>query len=105
MNLDHIARKSYKESPASVIYFIVISSYLYYVRSESILSDETFDKMCKLAFDKQIKHKLLSHLINDDRMKAGSLFDIKPNQYPDFIINDAEKLLRYGVFYGEKVYD
>lgn len=103
MNIDHIARKSYKESSSSVVYFVVLSSYLYYHKDESILSDETYDRMCKLILDKGITHKLLSHLITDDRLNAGSLFDVKAKQYPDFIFKDAEQLLRYGMFYGEKV--
>ena len=59
--------------------------------------------MCKLVIDKNIRHKLLSYLITNDRMNAGSLFDVKANQYPSFIVSDAEKLIRDGLFYGEKV--
>jgi NAD-dependent DNA ligase len=103
MNLDNQARKSYKESTSSVIYFIVLASYLYYIRDESALSDEVFDKLCKLVIDKNIKHKLLSHLITDDRMRAGSLFDVKANQYPVFIVRDAETLIRNNIWYGEKL--
>ncbi len=103
MNLDNQARKAYKESASSVIYFIVLASYLYYIRDESVLSDEVFDKLCKLVIDKKIKHKLLSHLITDDRMSAGSLFDVKSNQYPMFIVKDAETLIRNNIWYGSKV--
>lgn len=98
MNLDHIARESYKESQASVIFWIVLASYLYYIRDESILSDEVFDKMCKLVLDKNIKHSLLSHLITEERMKAGSLFDLKVKDYPLFIVQAGESLLRFGKF-------
>jgi hypothetical protein len=103
MNLDNQARVAYKQSPASVIYFIVLSSYLYYIRDESVLSDEVFDKLCKLVLDKKIKHKLLSSLITDDRMSAGSLFDVKSNQYPMFIVRDAETLIRNNIWYGDKL--
>lgn len=103
MNLDHLARQSYKDNPSSVIYWLILSSYGYYVRMESLLSDETFDKMAKLALDKNIKHSKLQYLVNDDRLRAGSFFDVKPTEYPDFIIEDAEKLLRYGIWYGSKV--
>lgn len=103
MNLDNQARKAYKESASSVIYFIVLASYLYYIRDESVLSDEVFDKLCKLVIDKKIKHKLLSHLITDDRMRAGSLFDVKVTQYPEFIVKDAETLIRNGIWYGSKI--
>lgn len=103
MNLDHLARQSYKDDPSSVIYWLIMSSYLYYIRMESVLSDETFDKMCKLVLDKNIKHSKLQYLVNDDRLRAGSFFDVKPTEYPDFIIEDAEKLLRYGTWYGSKI--
>lgn len=103
MNLDHIARESYKQSPASIVFFVVLASYLYYIRDESILSDEVFDKMCKLILDKGITHRLLSNLITEDRMRAGSLFDVKVQEYPDFIIEAGERLLRFGNLYGDKV--
>lgn len=103
MNLDNQARKSYKESTSSVIYYICLASYLYYLKNESVLSDEVFDKLCKLVLDNKIKHKLLSHLITDDRMRAGSLFDVKANQYPVFIVRDAETLIRNNVWYGDKL--
>jgi hypothetical protein len=103
VNLDNQARNSYKESASSVIYYICLASYLYYIRDESVLSDEVFDKLCKLVIDKNIKHKLLSHLITEDRMRAGSLFDVKANQYPVFIVRDAEILIRNNIWYGEKL--
>ena len=103
MSLDKQAREAYNKSSSSIIYFIVLSSYAYYLRNESFLSDEVFDKMCKLVLDKKITHKLLSHLITDDRMRAGSLFDVKAGQYPSFIASDAETLIRKGYWYGEKV--
>lgn len=103
MNLDHLARESYIDSPSSVVYWVVLASYIYYCKYESILSDEVFDKLCKLILDKKIKHKLLSHLVNDSRMSAGTLYDVKVTEYPDFIIEDAEKLLRYDTWYGREI--
>lgn len=100
---DHIARESYKQSPASVIYWVVISSYAYYFRAESLLSDETYDKMCRLVLDKGITHRRLSHLINDDRLRAGSLFDVKEFQYPLWIVRDAELLINERKWYGTSV--
>jgi hypothetical protein len=94
MNYDNKAREDYKKSPASVVYWVFLASYLYYVRDESILSDETFDKMMKLILDKNLKHSLLSHLITEEDLRAGSLFRLKPSQYPNFIAEAGEKLLR-----------
>ncbi len=94
MNLDNQARTSYKQSPSSAVFYVVLASYLYYVRFESVLSDEVFDKMMKLILDKNIKHSKLSHLITDDDLRAGSLFKLKVTDYPQFIIEQGERLLR-----------
>jgi hypothetical protein len=94
MNYDQKARDSFKKSPSSAVFFVVLASYLYYVRDESILSDETFDKMMKTILDRNIKHSLLSHLITEEDLKAGSLFRLKPKDYPQFIIEAGERILR-----------
>lgn len=94
MNYDQQARDSLKESPSSAVFFVVLASYLYYVRDESILSDEVFDKIMKLILDRNIKHSLLSHLITEEDLKAGSLFRLKPKDYPQFIIEAGERIIR-----------
>lgn len=88
------ARNDYKQSPKSAVYWCVVASYLYYMRDESILSDEVFDRMMKLILDKQIKHSKLSHLITDEDLRAGSLFRLKVRDYPDFIVDQAERIVR-----------
>jgi len=50
--------------------------------------------MAKVILDKGIKHSLLSHLITDDDLRAGSLFRLKASDYPDFIFEEAERLIR-----------
>jgi len=94
MNLDNQARIAYKQSPSSAVFFVVLASYLYYVRFESVLSDDVFDKMTKLILDKNIRHSKLSHLVTDDDLRAGSLFRLRSTDYPDFITEQAEKILR-----------
>lgn len=94
MNYDQQARGSFKESPSSAVYFVCLASYLYYVRDESILSDEVFDKMMHTILDRNIKHSLLSHLITEEDLKAGSLFRLSPKDYPDFIVEAGERILR-----------
>lgn len=97
------ARNDYKQSPKSAVYWVVIASYLYYCRDESILSDEVFDKIMKLILDKKIKHSKLSHLVTDDDLRAGSLFRLKVKDYPDFIVDQAERMIRETfVFRGEQ---
>lgn len=94
MNLDNQARAAYKQSPSSAVYYVVLASYLYYVRFEGVLSDDVFDKMMKLILDKNIRHSKLSHLITDDDLRAGSLFRLRATDYPYFITEQAEKILR-----------
>lgn len=94
MNYDNLARLHYKKNPKSAVFWFVISSYAYYVRDESFLSDEVFDKMAKVILDKGIKHSLLSHLITDEDLRAGSLFRLKASDYPNFIFEEAERLIR-----------
>lgn len=94
MNYDQKARDSFRESTSSAVWWVIISSYLYYVRDESILSDEVFDKLMKTILDRNIKHSLLSHLITEEDLKAGSLFRLKPKDYPQFIIEAGERIIR-----------
>lgn len=94
MNLDNQARAAYKKSPSSAVYFVVLASYAYYCLYESLLSDDVFDKMMAVILDKNIKHSKLSHLITDDDLRAGSLFRLRATDYPDFITEQAEKILR-----------
>jgi len=94
LNLDNQARVAYKKSQASAVYYLFLASYGYYLKNESFLSDEVFDKMAKVILDKGIKHSLLSHLITDDDLRAGSLFRLKASDYPDFIFEEAERLIR-----------
>ena len=94
MTYDHLARADYKKSPASAVWWLIISAYLYYIRDYSLLTDETFDKMAKVILEKKIKHSKLSHLFTDEDLAAGSLFKIKPTEYPDFIREAGERILR-----------
>lgn len=94
MTYDHIARDAYKGSPASAVYYLVLAGYLYYIRDFSLLSDETFDKMAKVVLEKKIKHSKLSHLFTDEDLAAGSLFKLKSTDYPDFIRESGERILR-----------
>lgn len=93
-NYDDQARQDFKENPKSAVFWYVVSSYAYYVRHCSLLSDETFDKLCQVILDRKIHHSLLSHLYTDDDLRAGTGFAIPVKKYPDFIVYYGEMFIR-----------
>ena len=80
---DDEARASFKVNPNSVISWILAGSYSYYILDEPILSDTVFDNMCKYVFNNwdKIEHQH-KHLFTKEDMENGSLFMLKPDQYP-----------------------
>ena len=94
-NVDHLARADLKESPPAAIFWIVASSYMYYHRYESLLSDTCFDNMCKYVlteFD-NLEHTLYSELIDKESMEAGSLYKLSEADYPEGLKRMAERAL------------
>jgi len=83
MNFDDTARNSFKTNPNSIISWILAGSYAYYILNENILSDDVFDKMCLYVYNNwdsiQHQHK---HILTQEDMKNGSLFMLKPDDYP-----------------------
>lgn len=94
MNFDQKAREDYKESPKSAVFWWVVASYAYYVRDISLLSDAVFDKLSVAILDKKIYHSMLSHLISDEDLRAGSGYAIPHDQYPLFIKHYAEIFIK-----------
>ena len=92
-NFDNIARQDAKQSKAASIYWWVVASFAYYQRDVSLLSDPTFDRLSKDILDNNIKHSLLSHLISESDLRAGSGYAIPSYEYPLFIVRDAENLI------------
>lgn len=82
--LDEVAREDFKKAKASVVAWILMASYAYYLRYESLLSDECFDKMCHYLLENydsvQHRHK---HLITKDMLKAGSCYNLTNDDYPN----------------------
>lgn len=97
MNYDQQARQDFKSNPKSIYYWILAASYLYYFKPDMtpLLSDETFDRMCKTLLDRYDSippHSMLAHLINKDQLQAGSFYDILDNQYPLWLTRMAEDM-------------
>lgn len=71
----------------------LITSYLYYREATPIISDETYDHLCKLmeASWFYIKHPH-KHLISLDDLKAGTAYAI--TEYPSRAVRAAHLLLK-----------
>ena len=90
MNKDDEARKAFKHNKNSVVSYILGASYAYYTFNESVLSDECFDGMCRWLHDNwdSVEHQH-KHLFTKEDMKNGSLFMLKPKDYPSIVQNSV----------------
>ena len=79
-------------SPGRCVSLYMMSSYLYYQKNESVISDELFDQICKKILDnwKDIKHPHKRFIRYVD-LKAGTGYAIK--KYPSMVISSAERWL------------
>ncbi len=97
MNYNQKARNDFKDSPQSVVAWILMSSYGYYTmpQNPSLLSDECFDNMCKWLLDNydNVQHRF-KHLITKSHLEAGSLYDVHAYDYPLELIRIYETLVR-----------
>lgn len=86
INLDDKARECFKGHKETIIPWILMSSYMYYCKHTSILSDTTFDKMCKYLLDNwdDIDHPH-KELIDKGSLRAGTLYTLKEEDYPTVV--------------------
>ena len=96
-NYDKIAARDITKSSAAIYFWIAVASYAYYHKPEcsSLLSDEYFDSLCKKLLDGNAitVHTKLNHLINEDRLRAGSLYDVLPHEYPVWLVRFADEFI------------
>lgn len=94
VNKDQLARQCFKGNKNTVISWVLMASYAYYILGEAILSDSVFDGMTKYIYDNwddlEHHHK---HLFTKEDMKNGSLFQIGMLDYPLIIKNSTEGIL------------
>lgn len=96
-SFDNKMREDFKKAPGSVVAWLIMASWLYYHRFDSvpIISDTTYDK----AFDwlsknyDKVEHRF-KHLITKEDFKSGSLYALKAKDYPQPLIVIAEKMSR-----------
>jgi hypothetical protein len=98
MNYDNKFKQDFKESKKSCYYWLLVSSYGYYHIGDAppLLSDEVFDKACNWLlhnFD-DVKHSKLAHLVDKESLTAGSFYHIMDHQYPNWLVRDAQELIR-----------
>jgi NAD-dependent DNA ligase len=92
---DQAARDCFKKNKNTCISWWLSASYAYYIRYESLLSDEAFDKMAKYILDNynslEHQHK---HLITKDMLSAGSGYNLKKDDYPLRVQVTADSFIR-----------
>lgn len=73
----------------------MMSSYLYYHRYESIITDEEYDYVCKRLHD-DYDHVTHNHKVYLDRnsLKAGTAYQMKAKDYPTVTRVAAEQWAR-----------
>jgi hypothetical protein len=79
----------------NLIQWILMCSYTYYCRHESILPDEEYDKLFVLLKN---NWKILEHrhkyLIKEESLENGSLFYLSENDYPQIIQHSALRFIK-----------
>lgn len=93
MNYDKEARESFKKSKNTAISWYLASSYAYYLRYESLLSDECYDNLCKYIYENwdslEHQHK---NLLDKSALTAGTGYQI--SDYPLIVQVTAEGMIR-----------
>jgi hypothetical protein len=92
--LDSTCRGATAPAPSNAVSWVLMASYMYYVHSESLISDALFDELIqglKKNWD-QIEHRH-KHLIKRDALDTGSLFYLKAGDYPSLVRHAARHLV------------
>ena len=91
-----VARKLVKQDKSKVFDYILIASYCYYLRFESVFEDSDFDKICSYALKEYDNiESPYKTLVTKDALAAGSCYHLKYEDYPHKIIIISEEMLGY----------
>lgn len=95
VNPEALCQEAIERSVNLTVPWYLMTSFLYYQKDESLISDGLYDSLCKLMLDNwdSIEHPH-KHLINRDALVAGSGFDIPEDAYPEITKGAAMRLLR-----------
>lgn len=81
--LDGMCQAAIASTPNAIVSWVLMASYLYYHHDIGLLSDGYYDELCRTMLTTwdllQHEHK---RLIKVEDLKAGSLYALKPEDYP-----------------------
>tara|TARA_B110000090_G_scaffold215_1_gene198 strand:- start:295 stop:585 length:291 start_codon:yes stop_codon:yes gene_type:complete len=75
-----MAKMIYDDNPNMLVPYYLIHSYLYYEKDNPIVSDEEYDRICKMLYESYdtVKH-CHKHLIDKETLLSGTGFHLKYN--------------------------
>lgn len=93
--LDDMARGRVTANRNMIVPWVLMAGYAYYVHDQSMLSDELFDELMATLKGSwlSVKHRH-KKLISMDHLKAGTLYDLKEQDYPLLTRDAAASLLK-----------
>jgi len=70
----------YDDNPNMLVPYYLIHSYLYYEKDNPIVSDEEYDRICKMLYESYdtVKH-CHKHLIDKESLLSGTGYHLKYN--------------------------
>lgn len=79
---------------SALIPWVLMASYAYYVLDKPLISDGVFDNACRELLEHwdQAEHRH-KHLIDQDSLRSGSLFQLSDEDYPLITKYAARRLL------------
>lgn len=95
MNLDSQCLDTLQRAPGASVAWYLMASWLYYHRGAAILSDPFFDWLGQTMAGnwESIEHRH-KHLIHPSDLAAGTLYRLRPEDYPTITRDTAEGLAR-----------
>lgn len=94
-NYDEVVRECFKKNKNTCISWWLTCSYCYYIRHDSLMSDEAFDKMCKWMLENydSLEHNN-KNLITKEMLSAGSGYNLKAEDYPLVVRVSSEEFIK-----------
>lgn len=95
-NRDRLCLRALTSGPGAAIHWILMASYGYYHLDESLLSDTLYDQLFQIV--EKNREALADHphlkFITPESCAAGSLFDLKVDEYPSMAKDACEHLIK-----------
>ena len=94
INHDEEASQAILENINATISWLLMAGYQYYVKGDTILSDEKFDWICLhvIANWRKIRHPH-KKLISLATLKSGTLFRMQSKDYPEVVKYTSQRLI------------